>query len=99
MTYLKHHRLARAVQYLPEVFAVQPTSDYAVFIPDSAQAMIKDAWQRTTAQMHEAVAKTMHLDLCNKYKVQALPEGDLAFRGQCSNFMNSKHSGSPYRNT
>lgn len=60
MTYNKHRRLAGAVRYLPEVFNVQPTADYKVFVADSARAMLDDAWLATAKQMHEAVALTVH---------------------------------------
>lgn len=78
MTYNKHRRLAGTVRYLPEVFTVQPTSDYQAFAPDSAKAMMQGAWSQTAEQMHEAVVLTVFAGPSCKYHVHshyALPKG------------------------
>lgn len=48
MTYNKHRRLAGTVRYLPEVFNVQPTSDYeSLMIATNARDLMLSAWERT----------------------------------------------------
>ena len=52
--------LAAVIRYLPEVFAVQPITDYRAFAPKSGNSVMQEAWSRTCNQMVDAFVATTH---------------------------------------
>lgn len=50
-----HGRLGRIIKALPDVYTIQPSTDYQRLISHSSTELNAKAWGRTAAQMRRAI--------------------------------------------